>query len=185
MLGGAVLSNPVICASDIQSSVTKDEVMALSRMAAGRIVLEIGCGAGRLTVGLASQAQRVHALDSHGGSGMQGNTLSEFINNIKRYRVVDNVVAHIGDEEKTLLTLQRDVFHAVIMHGPRALALITTSDGLLRTFMGSGKCKLFVRALEPEDEKRLDTFATKNQVDNREFFGKFRIVGGANVAVAR
>lgn len=144
------MQEPVKIASDIQSSVSIAECEHLAKAAEGKVVLEIGSGAGRLTIALASNAQRVHSVDDHGGDSPFANTLSEFVNNLKRYRVVDKVVMHIGPMDKSILALDKSIFHAAIVVGPKGKRLMGNNPGFFAHLLKNGKA-VYVHGEQPPD----------------------------------
>lgn len=73
---------------------TRREGWALSRLAAGRTVVEIGSYCGRSTIAMAQTARLVLSIDPHDGRGTprQRRTQDVFLRNLARYRVQQRVV---------------------------------------------------------------------------------------------
>lgn len=78
---------------DVRGWLTYDEGKALWQLARGKRVLEIGSYCGKSTICLAQSASSVVACDYFDGRGTPkpGDTLVEFVNNVARYGVEENV----------------------------------------------------------------------------------------------
>lgn len=137
--------SPVMAyASDIQSFWNEQEVRFVSGMAVGKIVLLLGCEKGRVAIALASVSQRLHAVDDHGGDDPYGNTLDEFMKNLKRYRVLDQVVAHVGNMEKAILSFDKAVFHVAVVSGIKAIRAMESNSSLFYSMVATNKCTLVI-----------------------------------------
>lgn len=100
----------------IRSAVADEEMDALRRLAAGKIVLELGSYAGRSTIGLAEVAAEVHAVDWFRGdeSGGEEDTLLEYFFNIEAQR--DRIITHVGRFADVVPRLQ-PVFDLAFLDG--------------------------------------------------------------------
>lgn len=97
---------------------TEEEGRELSRLAAGKAVLEIGAYCGRSTVCLARTARGVTVVDTFDGRGtpLPGDTGPTFRANLVRFGVAEKVTAHRG-ESGTVLPLLPRVFDLVFVDG--------------------------------------------------------------------
>lgn len=108
----------MIFATDISSSVNRDECEELARLAEGKIVLEMGSYYGRSTIALASTAKVVYSVDWHLGDAHVGRAASyeSFVKNLGRYDVLDKVKVFVGVFEVVVPTLGQD-FDLVFVDG--------------------------------------------------------------------
>ena len=92
---------------DIQSAVTENEAYALTDLARGKTVLELGAWTGFSTVVLASVAERVTSVDWHQGDDHAGriDTWESFTANLARYGVAGRVEVIRGRFENELPVL--------------------------------------------------------------------------------
>ena len=90
-----------IFAAEVESAVAQEELAKLAELSQGKVVLELGSYFGRSTIGLASVAKEVHALDWHRGDphsmSIGRDTLPVMLNHLVRHKVVEKVVMHVGD----------------------------------------------------------------------------------------
>ena len=94
----------LVIPADITSAVTEEEARALAKLAAGKIVIELGAWHGFSTVVLASVADYVISVDWHQGdihSGLQ-DTWEIFQANLRRYGVNERVMV-VRDRFETAL----------------------------------------------------------------------------------
>ena len=82
----------------ILSSITDDEITALSTLAAGRDVLEIGSAFGYSAIGMAAAGAEVTAVDPHTWMDSYGTMTA----NIRAYNVADSVTVHVGRSQRVL-----------------------------------------------------------------------------------
>jgi hypothetical protein len=82
----------------VRGWLTEEEAAELTRLAAGKIVLEIGSYCGLSTIVMARVAARVFALDWHRGDADAGfgNTLVEFYGNLYGHDLADKVAVLVG-----------------------------------------------------------------------------------------
>lgn len=108
---------PGIFAEDIVSGVTRDECHRLSALAAGKVFLELGSQFGRSTIAIASTASRVHAVDWHRGDNHAGfvDSLPQFLANLDRYAVRNQVIVHLGKNEDILPAFRPGQFDAAFI----------------------------------------------------------------------
>jgi predicted O-methyltransferase YrrM len=89
------------------------EAAELARLAAGKIVLEVGTfkGFGAILMAQAG-ARMVHAVDWHRGDGDLGprDTLCAWWTNVRRHHVEDQVVGHVGRSVDVLPTFEPQSF---------------------------------------------------------------------------
>lgn len=156
-------AEPVKIASDIQASISVEECEKIAESCRGKVVLEIGSDKGRLTIALGSVAQRVHSLDDHGGDNPFGNTLTDFIMNVKRYRVLDRVVVHIGAMDKCLVALDKAIFHTVVVHGTKAAKVLVSSPQFFDSLLKRPTTEIYLHSMNEHDGPTLLAFANKNQ----------------------
>jgi predicted O-methyltransferase YrrM len=106
-----------IFAADIVSAVSAEECAELSRLAEGKLVLELGSDYGRSTIALASTASVVFAVDWHLGDGHAGHrdTAAQFMHNITRYDVRRKIVAVVGDARLALPRLRERLFDLIFL----------------------------------------------------------------------
>lgn len=156
-----LVSPVMVYASDVQSFWQEPEVKFVSDMAVGKVALLLGCEKGRLTIALASVCQRVHAVDDHGGDSPYANTLQEFMKNLQRYRVMDRVVAHVGNMEKAILAFDKSVFHVAIISGVKALATMESNASLFYSMVATAKCALIIYVVDENEYKVAAAFSTK------------------------
>lgn len=95
---------------DVRGWLTHEEGLALSELASGKAVLEIGSFCGLSTICMAQTAEIVHAVDpfdaratTHAGFGT---TLEEFEWNTERHGVQDRITVHRGTSETLRLPKQ-------------------------------------------------------------------------------
>lgn len=83
---------------DIITAVTGDEAAELARLAAGKMVLELGAYHGYSTVVLASVANQVYSVDWHLGDDHAGlgDSWNIFNDSLRKYGVADRVVVCHG-----------------------------------------------------------------------------------------
>lgn len=127
---------------DAAGWLTTDEGRELSRLADGKVVLEIGAYAGRSTICLAQKAVCVGTIDTFDGRGtaQPGPTLPLFQRNLRRYGVADKVRVYEGESQQMLAILP-PVYDLVFIDGShdrdsvladaRAAARLLKPDGLL------------------------------------------------------
>ncbi len=84
--------------ADVPGWLNDSEGRLLAEHAKDKRVLEIGSFCGRSTIWMAREAESVHACDTWDGRGTPcpRNTLDPFMDNIKRYNVVDNITVIKG-----------------------------------------------------------------------------------------
>lgn len=82
---------------NVKGWLTANEGAALARLAAGKIVLEVGSFCGRSTVCMAQTAKEVHSVDHHRGdhNSGAGGTLEAFKANLDAYGVADRVRVNV------------------------------------------------------------------------------------------
>lgn len=104
---------------DIHGWLTDEEGEALQRLAAGRIVLEIGSWRGRSTVCLAQVATRVYALDWHRGDADTGAawTLPDCAANLFRRGLENRVVLLVGRTADVAPLLRNGLCDMVFVDG--------------------------------------------------------------------
>lgn len=105
--------------TDIPTAVKPAELAALQELAGGQTVLECGAFYGACTVALAKVAGAVHSVDWHHGDEQAGKveTLSTYIENLRRYGVEDRVVTHVGRFEDVLPRLRPGTFDGCFLDG--------------------------------------------------------------------
>jgi hypothetical protein len=107
--------------SDVDGWLSYDEGLALSKLANGKDVLEIGSYCGRSTICMAQTANRVVAVDPFDGRGtprMNHSTLESFKNNIERYGVAGKVDTLVGTADEALTEFDHYVpFDLVFIDG--------------------------------------------------------------------
>ena len=110
---------PFVFAHDVSSAVTEKECEELARLATEGVCLEMGSLYGRSTIALASTAKKVHAVDWHLGDEHAGytRTAEEFLDNLYRYQVREQVVVHIGRFEDVLPVFGTGIFDLVFIDG--------------------------------------------------------------------
>jgi SAM-dependent methyltransferase len=127
-------------AEDVLSAVTYAECERLAELARGALVLELGSYYGRSTVALASTARRVHSVDPHqGGPDESPNTLPEFLANLERYGVRDNVVVHVGTSTQIAPLLQ-DAFDLIFVDAMHQRPQVDVDLGLSARCVRPGGC---------------------------------------------
>jgi hypothetical protein len=106
---------------DVRGWLTPEEGLALSELASGKAVLEIGSFCGLSTICMAQTAEIVHAVDPfdcratpHAGFG---STFEEFEHNTYRYGVSDRVKTHIGTSEVAIQRLPKGSIDLVFIDG--------------------------------------------------------------------
>ena len=157
-----MIESPVMAyASDIQSFWAEPEVRFISGLSVGKIVLLVGGETGRVAVALASVSQRVHVVDDFGGDSPYGNTLIEFMKNLKRYRVLDQSVTHVGSMEKAVLAFDRSVFHVAVISGTKPLVMMDANASLFHAMVANHKCTLAVHTPSEDDYRLAAGFSTK------------------------
>lgn len=127
-------------ARDVPSAVTQEECSKLSSLAKDKVVLELGSQFGRSTIALASTAKMVHSVDWHDGDPYSGyeESISKFLENIKKHGVREKIVMHVGSFQDVLATFKEgmfdfcfiDAFHeeeSVVQDANRVLPLMKTS----------------------------------------------------------
>ncbi|HEY3182509.1 MAG TPA: class I SAM-dependent methyltransferase [Gaiellaceae bacterium] len=127
-------------APDVASSLTEAEANLLAELARGKVALELGSWFGRSTIALASTAERVHAIDSHGGDSHTGplSTLSSFLRNLRRYGVRDRVVVHLGDVDEVARVLAPASFDVAFVDGLHTREAVERDAQLLRPLVRDG-----------------------------------------------
>lgn len=160
MQGGVLLKEPVKLASDILSPVSIPECETIATLAEGKVVLVVGSDLGRLPIAIASVAQRVHVMDSHGGDNPMGNTVSEFVANLKRYRALDRILMHVGLIDKALLVIDRAVFHIVVVIGDKGLQMVES----MGEWFASGSFILLIHATKPDHVRIVNTYCAKRRM---------------------
>lgn len=103
---------------DCAGWLTEAEGQELARLAAGKVVLEVGSYCGRSTVCLARDAVSVSAVDTFDGRGtsVPGDTYALFTANLKRHGVHHKVTAYRSPSVETLSRLP-PVFDLVFVDG--------------------------------------------------------------------
>lgn len=103
---------------DAAGWLTEEEGRELARLAAGKIVLEIGSYCGRSTICLAQDAVSVSAVDTFDGrdTAQPGSTRGLFDRNLRRYRVAEKVTAYVGTSAEVLPNLP-PVYDLVFVDG--------------------------------------------------------------------
>lgn len=75
----------------ISTSLTENEQGALTDLAAGRLVLEVGSAYGYSSIVMARAAEHVIAVDPHGGYGSMPDSLAQMRGNLAAYDLSDSV----------------------------------------------------------------------------------------------
>lgn len=137
----AVNSSPVPAAMpDIDGWLHREEARELTRLAAGKRVLEIGSYCGLSTVCLARSAESVVAVDYFDGRGTPSprNTRPEFDRNLTRYGVADKVrVEHPSwlhggpDDRFNLVFIDGDHSAESVIHDVDAAMSVLADGGVL------------------------------------------------------
>jgi len=104
---------------DVTGWLTDVEGQALSQLAEGRVVLEVGSYLGRSTLRLAETAKLIHSVDHHQGDDGTGpaDTLDGFRLNLELAEVSDRVVVHVGDARAVLPTMADNQFGLAFIDG--------------------------------------------------------------------
>ncbi len=97
---------------DIFTWTTKEQGQALHDLAKGKNCLEVGAWVGFTTVCMAQTANLVYSIDVHVGDIHTGRTLTlpTYLDNLKKYRVMDNVAILVGESVDILPKLPKDYF---------------------------------------------------------------------------
>jgi predicted O-methyltransferase YrrM len=129
-----------VFAPDVASSLTEAEANLLAELARGKVALELGSWFGRSTIAMASTAERVHAIDSHGGDAQTGplSTLAAFRRNVKRYGVGERVVVHVGNIEDVAPVLAPASFDVVFVDGLHTKEAVERDASLLMPLVRAG-----------------------------------------------
>ena len=101
---------------DVRGWLSEAEGAALSSLAAGKMVLEIGSYCGRSTICLAQKAECVHAVDTFDGRATTEprETLAEMIDNLVRYGVMERVTVYRGESREAVPQIETRVDLAFI-----------------------------------------------------------------------
>ncbi len=113
--------------NDIFTSVRKDEITRLVELAQDKNVLEVGSWIGYSSVAMAQVAKVVHAVDWHQGDSQAGheNTLPTMWSNIKRYRLQDKIVIHVGRSENVLPLFKSEMFDLIFIDAYHTVEAVT------------------------------------------------------------
>lgn len=115
--------------TEINSFESAEEIAALRRLAAGRLVLEVGTFHGFSAILMAlSGAKQVHTVDWHRGGHELGeqDTLIDCWIHLERYGVRDRVVLHVGPSEVVLPLLRPGLFDLALVDGDHHQAVRDT-----------------------------------------------------------
>lgn len=160
----------------IITSMTEAEADELSRLADGKIVLEIGSWLGFSTVTMAWVAKTVFAVDWHRGDMMagQGETLNAFLENLAKHDVRHKVVPMVGRCEAVLPVLRSGSFDLVFVDGlhtkeavmrdaNQALALVAPGGVVAFHDYGVWEVKDALDAMNIKPDRLVDTLAIVEQ----------------------
>lgn len=97
---------------DVQGYLDDEEGEELARLAAGKVVLEIGSYKGRSTIFMAQTAKRVYCIDTWEGDDFagRGHFLPEFLANVAAHDVAEKIVAMRGCQTELLPLLDLSGF---------------------------------------------------------------------------
>jgi SAM-dependent methyltransferase len=125
--------------ADCAGWLTINEGTELKRLAAGKVVLEIGAFCGRSTICLAQDAKQVYTVDTFDGRGTpaEGETRGTFTNNIARYGFSEKVTSIVGESETVLPKLPH-VFDLVFIDGSHDYESVTRDIELARGVLKQG-----------------------------------------------
>lgn len=125
---------------EIPTAVTEAEALELSKLAAGKRVLEMGAHLGFSTVVLARVAAELHSVDWHRGDlqAGEGDSLQAFRDNLRSHGVEDKVIVHVGRFEVVLPTLARESFDLVFIDGHHSYESARRDIDLARPLLKSG-----------------------------------------------
>lgn len=110
------------------SAVTASECRRLADLAQGKTVLEVGAHYGRSTIALASTAQQVFSVDWHQGDQYTkdwGFTAPDYLKNLRRYDVLNNVAAIVADARHMAPVLRDESFDVVFIDADHSLRAVT------------------------------------------------------------
>jgi len=117
----------------IPTAMTPAEALALSELAAGRTVLEIGSLLGYSTIVMANVAKKVWAIDPHRGYPVADPqpTLNGFLQNLADYQMLDKVIPILGDAREVLPALRGHfdlIFIDITRHAGELIFLANNLD---------------------------------------------------------
>lgn len=101
----------------IPTALTEVEAWTLNELARGKTVLEVGALLGHSTVVMAHSAMVVHSIDPHEGYPVHDPkpTLKPFLKNLKKRKVRDKVVVHLGRDYEVMPVLESRQFHLIFI----------------------------------------------------------------------
>lgn len=128
--------------TDVDGWLTYEEGEALTTLAAGKVVVEVGSYCGLSTICMAQKAEHVYAVDPHDGRGTPRprDTQELFCQNVKRYQVHDKVtLCNRPFEEVDLSGIEADLvfidgahdFESVKQDAEKAILQTLKPGGLL------------------------------------------------------
>lgn len=137
--------------ADCAGWLTEAEGRELSRLAAGKAVLEVGSYCGRSTVCLARAARAVTAVDTFDGrgTGMPGDTEAVFRRNLAKYGVADRVTVNRGPAERILPDLPA-VFDLCFIDGAHDRESVARDAELARGVLRPGGLLAFHDYRDPD-----------------------------------
>jgi predicted O-methyltransferase YrrM len=102
--------------------------------------LEVGAWCGYTTVCMAKTAEFIYSLDSHMGDMHTGraNTFGPFIDNLRRYRVLDRVAVLVGESIDILPRLPQDHFDLVFIDATHTYEAVLNDSELCWPLMKRG-----------------------------------------------
>ncbi len=118
---------------EILSSITDNEITALTTLAAGRDVLEIGSAYGYSAIGMAAAGASVLTIDPH--TWMRSH--DQMVANINAYNVSDSITVHVGYAERVLPELVGP-FHLVFIDGDHSAPAVEHDLHWARKLVSSG-----------------------------------------------
>lgn len=129
---------------DCAGWLTEDEGRELARLAAGKVVLEVGAYCGRSTVCLAQKAIGVQTVDTFDGRGtaMPGETYKLFRRNLRRHRVENKVKDHTGPSCEVLQVLP-PVFDLAFIDGDHSEESVQRDADLAAALLKPGGLLVF------------------------------------------